>query len=248
MIISTTLAFLTVGLAQQGVSQAPLTCPVTGTNVDVNAPAMDYKGVRYGFCCGNCPAGFQKDPDAAINSDKAKGKTIGTFLFDPISGNRITSEKAKASSDYKGVRYLFASDDEKKSFDESPDKFTATPDKESLYCVVQKTKISSYAAAGSFKDYEGVRYYFCCGACPLDFNKKPAIYAKDAKDFVSTPKAMTAPAEKKQEKSDDGAVAFTPVTFACKHCGRPMTMNSADDANTVCSACNCGKKMSQCKG
>jgi len=208
---------------------------------------MDYHGVRYPFCCGSCPSAFQKEPDKIISSDKNKGKTIGVSLFDPVSGARITVAKAKFSSDKDGVRYLFATEDEQKTFDAEPAKYTAVPAKESLYCPVQKSKISGYAAAGSYRDYNGVRYYFCCNACPYDFEKKPAIYAKDAAEFVAEPKAMTAPPDKKEEKTDAGNPPFTPSTFNCKHCGKPMTMNSADDANMVCSVCNCGKKMSQCK-
>lgn len=44
-----------------------ITCPVTGEKVDQDEATKahlyaDYKGNRYFFCCGMCPAQFKKDP------------------------------------------------------------------------------------------------------------------------------------------------------------------------------------------
>ncbi|HEY3779460.1 MAG TPA: hypothetical protein VGL56_00145 [Fimbriimonadaceae bacterium] len=233
---------LTAMMNPQEAAKPALTCSVLGIAATDGGPAVDYKGVRYALCCAMCQATFQKDPMAAINSDKAKGKTIGTFMFDPVSGARITDALSKSWEDYKGVRYLFLSGDEKNTFDATPDKYIAIPAKEALFCPVEKEKLSGYAAAGSYRDYNGVRYYFCCSNCPTDFEKKPADYAKVAADYVMAPKAIIPAAEKKAE------AAFEPTTFTCKHCGRQITLNSASDANETCSACGCGKKNSDCKG
>lgn len=241
MIITPVIAMLTLGAAQADMS--PLTCSVMGRPATIGGPSMDYKGVRYVFCCSMCPADFQKDPEAIIHGDKAKGKTIGIALFDPISDARINTDQAKASSDYNGVRYLFTTADEKKSFDATPEKFTAIPDKEALYCPVEKQAISSYAAAGSYRDYKGVRYYFCCNSCPSEFDKSPDKYAPNAASYVATPKAL-AVSDAKAPKADAGA--FTPLNFNCKHCGNPMSINSPDDAKSICSVCGCNKKMADC--
>jgi YHS domain-containing protein len=239
--------FLAAAIAlspQQGtMAQGGLTCPILGNAATDGGPAVDYKGVRYSFCCAGCPDAFMKDPDAAINSDKVKGKTIGTFMFDPVSGARITMASAKASTDYNGVRYLFTTADEQKSFTATPDKFTKIPAKEALYCAVEKEKLSGYAAAGSYRDYEGVRYYFCCDGCPQDFMKTPDKFAKVAAEYVKTPKAMMPAADKPAAAED----TFVAETFNCKHCGREMSINSPDDGKARCSVCHCGKSQSDCK-
>ena len=36
-------------------------CPVSGKAIDI-AQAVDYKGKKVYFCCGNCPAAFKADP------------------------------------------------------------------------------------------------------------------------------------------------------------------------------------------
>lgn len=43
-----------------------LLCPVMGATIESEAKAIghqDYKGVRYYFCCGDCPKLFAKDPE-----------------------------------------------------------------------------------------------------------------------------------------------------------------------------------------
>jgi len=226
--------------------QAPpaLTCAMLGSPAAVNGPAVDYKGVRYPFCCAMCQGGFSKNPEKVITADRNKGKTIGVSLFDPISGSRVNEKQAKAWSDYNGVRYLFASADEKGSFLATPEKFTVIPAKEALYCPVEKEKIAGYSAAGSYRDYEGVRYYFCCGGCPAEFAKKPAEYAKVAAAYVVSPKAMNAPVEKPQTTAQPQVTADN---FKCKHCGRDMSVTSAGDGTTTCNVCRCGRTKDDCK-
>ncbi len=248
MIGITTLALLTMNAYQQGpsVSHAPLTCAIMGGNADKTAPGVDYKGVHYAFCCPMCPGAFAKNPEKAINADRNKGQTIGEALFDPVSQTRIQEKDAKASSDVNGVRYLFASTDEKAKFDASPAQYTAVPAKEALYCPVEKEAIKGYASAGSYRDYNGVRYFFCCNGCPQQFDKKPADYAKVAAMYVTDPKAVVV-APPPQPAAAAAEQPFVAETFNCKHCGRQMTVNSPADLNATCSACQCGKTCSQCK-
>ncbi|MBX7133525.1 MAG: YHS domain-containing protein [Fimbriimonadaceae bacterium] len=53
-----------------------------------------------------------------------------------------------------------------------------TNEKGELFCPVMKTVIASKEAAVGHQDYEGKRYYFCCGMCPDKFKENPALYAK----------------------------------------------------------------------
>lgn len=45
-------------------------------------------------------------------------------------------------------------------------------------CPVMKAAIDSPDKAVGYQDYEGKRYYFCCGGCPESFKQEPAKYAK----------------------------------------------------------------------
>lgn len=48
--------------------------------------------------------------------------------------------------------------------------------------VMEGTPVSKTAAeaAGLYRDYEGARYWFCCGACGPLFDAAPAKYAARA--------------------------------------------------------------------
>ncbi|HZT43848.1 MAG TPA: YHS domain-containing protein [Chthonomonadaceae bacterium] len=155
------------------------TCPVEGdkiAKVTADTPHADYKGVRYYFCCGSCPAEFNKEP--AKYAKDSKGKVIGMSLFDPVTTKRIDPDKAAGHSDVHGVRYFFASADDKKSFDKNPKKYTASPEKHVLYCPVNNQAVASYAAASDYSDVKGTRYYFCCAGCKPAFDKDPDKYLK----------------------------------------------------------------------
>ena len=47
-----------------------------------------------------------------------------------------------------------------------------------LWCPVMNAPIESEEKADGFQDYEGKRYYFCCGMCPDKFKENPAMYVK----------------------------------------------------------------------
>jgi YHS domain-containing protein len=177
--------------AQAQAQISPLVCPMTGEEVTASSASIDFAGTRYQMCCGGCPAGFKKDPGAAVKAAKAKGKTFGTFLFDPVTSARIDAKAAKASSDYKGTRYLFTSAEEKATFDASPAKFaTKTPKKEVLYCAVAGHAIKNYAAAGGYVDVDGTRYYTCCTNCLAKLKADNSLATKAPADQVKAPAAI----------------------------------------------------------
>ncbi len=133
----------------------------------------DFKGVRYYFCCDGCKPQFDKDQAKFLKDDKSKGKLLGLSLFDPVATTPIEAEKATVHSDYNGVRYLFASKDNKKTFDKEPKKYATAPKKELLYCPVSDEIVESYTKASDYSDYKDTRYYFCCAGCKPKFDKNP---------------------------------------------------------------------------
>jgi YHS domain-containing protein len=56
-------------------------CPVTGDVISEKGSYADYKGVRYYFCCDDCPPKFKKDPEKYAN-----GKAILSGEAKPMGG------------------------------------------------------------------------------------------------------------------------------------------------------------------
>jgi YHS domain-containing protein len=191
MFITTILASLTLGVQ----APAPLVCPATGESIAaMNGGSVDYNGVRYTVCCGGCADPFKKDPVKMLSSEKLKGKTMGVFLFDPISGKRIDAKKAQGgSSDFGGIRYYFASADEKKAFDAEPKKYAGLTKKEALFCPVMGHAVESAAKAGAYADVDGVRYYTCCADCLAALKADPKKVVGSAASSVKAPSAVNVP-------------------------------------------------------
>lgn len=53
-------------------------------------------------------------------------------------------------------------------------------EKGELVCPVSGDIIASEDKAVGHQDYEGKRYFFCCGSCEAPFKKEPAKYADGA--------------------------------------------------------------------
>ncbi|HWD40437.1 MAG TPA: hypothetical protein VG944_16425 [Fimbriimonas sp.] len=170
--------------------QPALSCPIAGDPVSGKpGETIEYAGIRFATCCTDCGGTFKKDPAKALKASAEKGKTVGVFLFDPITHARIDDKKAVGFSDYKGVRYEFKSEDEKKTFDADPKKYTARPEKEALFCPVYKTKIGAYYQAGGYVDAGGVRYYVCCDSCLAQMGQEPSKFTANAANEVKAPVA-----------------------------------------------------------
>jgi YHS domain-containing protein len=173
----TAIAALTLGFAGP---QPPLHCVTTLEDI-TGAPAvsMEYAGAVFGTCCGGCDGPFLKDPKNAIAKATKANKAIGAFEYDPISGNRIDGKKAPAFSDYKAIRYFFATADEKKTFDATPAKFIGDVKSEAYFCPVMKHATEA-GKAGAFFDYNGTRYFTCCGDCLKELKADPAKFVANA--------------------------------------------------------------------
>lgn len=166
-----------VCLTGAAIDDKPLYCPTTGELIEAPGPVMEFAGTKFTFCCAGCDDTFAKNPKNVVESNKKSGLTIGEFLFDPVTQKKITKEKSKANSDFGGIRYYFESEENKTAFEKSPKTYTAVPEKESLVCAVMGSKVASYSKASDYFDYEGVRYFFCCGGCGPAMKKDPAKYA-----------------------------------------------------------------------
>jgi YHS domain-containing protein len=170
---------------------------MSGEAITKTAGDIDYNGVRYGTCCAGCPEAFKADPAGALKSKRLENKTVGTSLFDPVTGLRIEPKNAKGGSeDYKGIRYYFASEENKKSFDADPKMYAAAAKKEVLYCAVMGHAVKDYASAGGYVTVEETRYYVCCGSCLNVFKEKSKEIAAKVQDKAKVPAAFDAPKSK----------------------------------------------------
>jgi YHS domain-containing protein len=184
----TAIAALTLGFAGP---QPPLHCVTTLEDI-TGEPAvkLEYGGAVFGTCCGGCDAPFMKDPKTLIAKAVKANKTIGTFRYDAVTGAKIDGAKAPAFSDYKAIRYFFASTDEKKAFDAKPASYVTEVKSEAYFCPVMKHDTKS-ENAGGFADYNGTRYYLCCGDCVAAFKKDPAKFAANAAAATKPLSALT---------------------------------------------------------
>ena len=168
----------------------PTSCPMMGGTANAKGPHVEYNGVSYAFCCGGCDARFAKDPATALKNPSLKGKVTGTFLFDPVSGQRINTSEAKLSSVYNGTRFYFSNEADQKAFNADMKKYGTLPAKEVMQCPVSGEKVDNYSGSVGFADYNGVRYYFCCADCIAPFKGSPAKYAAEASKKAAAPKAI----------------------------------------------------------
>lgn len=184
----TTLAALAV-LGQAQVP--PMTCAVNNNDHAREDLFLEYAGHKVNFCCEHCVEGFEKTPAKFIETSAKNKVTVAEFYFDPVTHKKVNFKRARGTSDYMGVRYYFATADNKAAFDKDPKKFATAPKKESLHCPVMDQPVASYSKADSYVDFEGVRYFMCCAACLDPMQKEPAKYAKTAK--VTEPKVIEPP-------------------------------------------------------
>lgn len=165
-----------------GTQEAPLTCPIMqGKAANLKSEAVLLGGFQFNFCCPGCDAKFKKDAAGAVKKAAAAKMTVGSFLFDPTTGLRIKSEDAKGSSDFKGIRYYFASEENRAKFTADPAFFAVSPKQEVLTCVVAKEAIKTHADAAAYLDHKGVRYYICCPSCISQFKASPDKFVGNGK-------------------------------------------------------------------
>jgi len=126
---------------------------------------------------------------AAARDDTPK---VPDELNCPVSGAKVNVKDAIAAGHYvdrEYTRYVFCCDKCPAAFKADPAKFAgcpgvplaAIPLPETVACPVQpehKVNVKAATAAKHFADYNGRRYYFCCGGCPGAFKADPAKFAE----------------------------------------------------------------------
>lgn len=111
------------GTLSQSKKAASAVCPVLHVKVpDVSkAPKSVYKGKTYYFCCKDCKAKFDKNPEKYI---KPAGKKKAVSAVCPVMGTKIPDVcRAAGKSVYKGKTYYFCCPGCKPEFEKNPEKY-----------------------------------------------------------------------------------------------------------------------------
>lgn len=77
-------------------------CPISGEKLDMKTvkATVDYKGMRYGFCCPDCIETFKKNPAKYTATPEKES------LVCAMSGEKITAySEAAGFMDHDGIRY-----------------------------------------------------------------------------------------------------------------------------------------------
>jgi YHS domain-containing protein len=87
---------------------------MTGNKVDLaKAPRVAVNDNLLFVCCGGCPNAITSNLSKYVKETK-----------DPVTGSTFKVSENPPHSMYKGVHYIFSSEENKKVFDANPDKYS----------------------------------------------------------------------------------------------------------------------------
>ncbi|MBV6490797.1 MAG: hypothetical protein KJZ62_11690 [Fimbriimonadaceae bacterium] len=180
------LSLLLVGIVQSG-----QVCPIDFAPPGGSLVAADFGGVRLKFCGQPCLSEFKKQPVKSWQAALKSGKIVGTLLFDPVIGKKLTPETTRGGViEYSGVRYGFSNAQNKATFQSSPALYAPIPLKQALYCPVMGLTLAHYWGTSGFADVDGVRIYACCENCYPKLRSDAVALAPKAKEYVGEPKVF----------------------------------------------------------
>lgn len=160
-------------------------CPVNKEAIVAGGPVVYYKGLKVEFCCPGCDKKFEASPQKYLKEATEKNIVVAKALFDPIDQKRVQDD-FEYSTSFEGVHYSFNSKDNKEEFDQFPGLYSIAPEREVLKCPVMGNKIQNASEASDFRDFEGIRYYFCCAGCAPKFDSDPKKYSESVKSEVKS--------------------------------------------------------------
>jgi YHS domain-containing protein len=169
------------------------------------------------------PAGEEGAKPADPPAGKKEVKAQETC---PVSGKAIDKSIFR---EHDGKRVYFCCARCPAAFEKDPAKYVkkledagVTLEKVQTACpVMEGNKIDK----ALFRDYKGQRIYFCCGACPPQFDKDPDKYVKKLVDAGVTPEPAPAPPAEKDKgtkeapkDSPERTGAACPASGGCGSC------------------------------
>lgn len=168
-------------------------CAVSGAALPADAPTVDALGARFRFCCTDCAGKFKSDPSAAVDAAAKAGRVAGTFLYDPVSGKRLSANLARGGyAVHNAIRYAFEHPRNRAAFEAESARYTAAK-VQVMYCPVMDVPLANLYGTSGFVDVDNMRVYLCCDMCLGKMRKNPGGYAAQAKAKITPPKAFDVP-------------------------------------------------------
>lgn len=167
-------------------------CPVSGEVLTdlKKAPRHTYQGKTYYFCCNNCRAKFQKEPQKYIqaaanaNTSKSAAKTdtkSGCCSSDRCSTKDNKSGCCSTKDSNSGCCSTKDNKQESSCCSGKQPAQTAEAPSDKLICPVSGEELEPETAVRLV--YNGKVYYVGCEGCKATFLKDPETYAKKAEQL-----------------------------------------------------------------
>lgn len=159
------------------------TCPMSGGPAKKDC-SVAYKGKTVYFCCENCPAGFEKDPDSALSKVMLQWLETGQIVQVgcPFSGKPCaaklevgTTEVGFCCNNCKGKAEKSGDELLAMIFGPASKGFTLQ-----TTCPVSGKKIN----VEKHVEHDGQQVYFCCDGCPAAFQADPAKFVGKLPQFA----------------------------------------------------------------
>jgi YHS domain-containing protein len=145
-------------------------CPVSGKPVEGNN-VLTHEGKTIGFCCGNCPKAFQKEPAKFAANIKADAAPAAAAKPEKKPEEKKPEEKKPAEA----AKPAAAAKVEEKKPEE---KKTEAKPQAAANVVNTKCPVSGKGADAAFTAVVDEKTVgFCCDKCLANFNKNPKKFA-----------------------------------------------------------------------
>lgn len=150
-------------------------CPITGSPVTDESPAVALSGVQFRFKDAASKDAFVASPGVALEKAREKGWTVGLSFFDPVARKsmilsrdgkirRADVQAVNTWHAYKGILYPLGNRSTA-AFNQDPAKFVVEPKTYTLFCPFLRIDVPSIERAPGYVDVAGLRYYLCCDRC-----------------------------------------------------------------------------------
>lgn len=185
---------MTAALLLAAVIAAPA-CPIDGKPAAADSKLVDANGIRFRFCSEDCRAAFKLAPMEKLASAAKQGWTVGTAVFDPVAGRKLTPQTARGgTSDFGGVRFTFLNGANRSTFDADPKRFGEVPAQWAAICPVMDVELAHTYGASGYVDVRGVRIFACCEQCFPRLRAEPERWRAACEGKIGSPKAFDVPA------------------------------------------------------
>jgi len=163
-------------------------CVVSGQDAKEES-SVEYKGKKVYFCCDNCPAAFEKDPEKFATLAHHQFLVTGQMLqvACPFTGQPVNPDTV---IDIEGASIGFCCEKCQAKAEAAENKIELCfADISKGYTLQTECPVSGKAVdITKVLEHDGQKVYFCCGNCPAAFKKDPSKYVDKLPQFAKAKK------------------------------------------------------------